>query len=128
RKAFEQMGVVLGEALANAITLIDGVMVIGGGISGAWVLFIPAALAQLNGTIGGEGDKSFDRLVSEVYNLEDPARAEAFYQFESSKIAVPFSDKKVPYVNQKRLPIGHSRLGTSQATALGAYAFALNKL
>lgn len=128
RKAFVRMGTVLGEALANAITLIDGVMVVGGGISGAWELFMPAALKQLNGTIDGAGDKSFNRLVSTVYNLEDSDQAEAFYQFESSEINVPFSEKKVPYVNQKRLPIGRSRLGTSEATALGAYAFALSKL
>lgn len=127
--AFEKMGSVLGEALANAITLIDGIMVIGGGISGAYELFLPTVVEHLNGkNIMGYGDKPLSRLVANVYNLEDEASAEEFYQFKSNQIAVPFSDKEIPYVPEKRLAIGVSRLGTSEATALGAYAFALNNL
>ncbi|HKK45582.1 MAG TPA: ROK family protein [Balneolaceae bacterium] len=127
--AFEKMGSVLGEALANAITLIDGVMVIGGGISGAYELFMPTIMEQLNGkNIMGYGDKPLSRLVANVYNLEDEQSAEEFYHFESKEITVPFSNRKIPYVPETRLPIGISRLGTSEATALGAYAFALNNL
>lgn len=127
--AFEKMGSVLAEALANAITLIDGIMVIGGGISGAYELFLPAVVEHLNGkNIMGYGDKPLPRLVANVYNLEDEQSAEDFYQFQSKKIAVPFSNRKISYVPEKRLAIGISRLGTSEATALGAYAFALNNL
>lgn len=126
--AFREMGEVLGEALANAITLIDGIIVIGGGISGAHDLFLPSVIKQLNGTIKGEGGKQFDRLVSTVYNLEEEASADAFYQFKSQELRVPFSDKTIPYTPEKRIAVGISRLGTSKATALGAYAFALSKL
>jgi len=39
--AWSTFGEILGETLANAITLIDGIIVIGGGLSGAWKLFLP---------------------------------------------------------------------------------------
>jgi len=127
-QAFEKMGSVLGEALANAITLIDGIMVIGGGISAAYELFLPTVMEILNGTIIGYDGDPYPRLIESVYNLEDEQSAEEFYHYESKDITVPFSDEKVPYVPEKRLAIGISRLGTSEATALGAYAFALNNL
>lgn len=127
-KAFENMGSVLAESLANAITLIDGIMVIGGGICGAYELFLPKVVAHLNGTIARGNGELHSRLVSSVYNLEDPDSTEKFYRFESKEIEVPFSEKKVPYVPERRLAIGITRLGTSKATALGAYAFALNQL
>lgn len=126
--AFQKMGKVLGESIANAITLIDGIVVIGGGISGAYDLFVPTVVEHLNGTIASRDGKQFSRLVSTFYDLEDPASEKAFYQFSSKQISIPFSDKKVPYVPERRLAIGRSRLGTSEATALGAYAYALSQL
>jgi glucokinase len=126
--AFEMMGKVLGESLANAITLIDGIIVIGGGISGAYKLFLPTVIEHLSGTISGRGEKRYSRLVSKVYNLEDPQSEEEFYSFKRKEITVPFSDRKVSYIPDKRLAVGVTRLGTSEATALGAYAFALSNL
>ena len=61
-------------------------------------------------------------------NLEDATSAREFYSFKSKEVSVPFSGKKVSYAPEKRLAIGISRLGTSRATALGAYAFALSRL
>lgn len=126
--AFRKMGRVLGEAIANAVTLIDGPVVIGGGISGAADLFLPTVVEHLNGTIRNREGKQFSRLVSTVYNLEDSKSEQAFYRFEQKQIDVPFSQTQVVYVPEKRLAVGLSRLGTSEATALGAYAFALSKL
>jgi glucokinase len=127
-KAFEKMGTILGESLANAVTLIDGIIVIGGGISAAHDLFLPSAVKQLNGTIDGADGKRFSRLVSKVYNLEDEDSANEFYSVNAKEITVPFSDDKITYVPENRLAVGTSRLGTSNATALGAYAFALRQL
>lgn len=127
-KAFENMALVLAESLANAITLIDGIMVIGGGISGAHELFLPKVVEHLNGSIARASGELHSRLVPAVFNLEDAASADAFYTYESMEIQVPFFDKKIRYVPGERLAIGVTRLGTSKATALGAYAFALNQL
>lgn len=127
-QAFNRMGEVLGESLANATTLIDGIVVIGGGISRAYELFLPTVIHHLNGTISGRDGNQFPRVVSTFYNLEDVRSEEHFYRFSPKKISVPFSDKRITYIPERRLAIGVTRLGTSEATALGAYAYALDQL
>jgi glucokinase len=47
---------------------------------------------------------------------------------EVKEIEVPGSKRKVTYDPLERVGVGLSRLGTSKATALGAYAFALSAL
>ncbi|HET9131260.1 MAG TPA: ROK family protein, partial [Terriglobia bacterium] len=44
--AFREMGEAVGDAIANAITLIDGLVVIGGGLSGASEVFLPAVVDE----------------------------------------------------------------------------------
>ena len=48
QRAFEDLGENLGDALANAVTLIDGLVVIGGGLSGAAPLFLPKVVQEMN--------------------------------------------------------------------------------
>jgi glucokinase len=43
-------------------------------------------------------------------------------------ITVPGSQRQVQYDPLPRTAVGISRLGTSEAVAIGAYAFALHKL
>ena len=47
-EAFRRMGEAAGDALASAITLVDGLVVIGGGLTGAAELFLPALVAEMN--------------------------------------------------------------------------------
>src|ERR1019366_3011000 len=47
-EAFRRLGESAGDAMGNALTLIDGLAVIGGGVSGAWPLFLPALVDELN--------------------------------------------------------------------------------
>jgi glucokinase len=51
-----------------------------------------------------------------------------FLKGETREIAVPGSRKKVVYDPLQRIGVGISRLGTTEAVAIGAYAFALHKL
>jgi glucokinase len=127
-EAFRQLGEVVGDAMAHALTLVDGLGVIGGGISGASPLFLPALVGELNGSyINPKGDK-FRRLASVAFNLEDPKQLKSFLKGETRTITVPDSKKKVQYDPLQRIGVGMSRLGTSEAVAIGAYAFALRKL
>jgi glucokinase len=128
RAAFAQLGEVAGDALASALTLIDGLAVIGGGISGAWPLFLPALVAELNGTYTSPDGRSFRRLASTAFNLEDPAQMLEFLRGETRAVRVPGSARTVTYDPLPRVGVGISRLGTSQAVAVGACAFALRKL
>jgi glucokinase len=127
-EAFRQLGEVVGDAMAHALTLVDGLGVIGGGVSGAWPLFLPALVAELNGCYLNPNGKTFRRLAMAVFNLEDPGQLETFLKGEAKEITVPGSSRKVQYDPLQRIGIGMSRLGTSEAVAIGAYAFALRKL
>jgi glucokinase len=51
-----------------------------------------------------------------------------FLAGETRVVKVPGSKRKVKYDPLQRIGIGLSRLGTSEAVAIGACAFALRKL
>jgi glucokinase len=127
-EAFRQLGEVVGDALGNALTLVDGLAVIGGGLSGAAPLFLPALTAELNGTYTAPNGHQFSRLESRAFNLEDPAQLKTFLAGETRVVTVPGSKRKVKYDPMPRIGLGVSRLGTSEAVAIGACAFALRKL
>ena len=127
-EAFRCLGESVGDALGSALTLIDGLAVIGGGVSGAWPLFLPAVVEELNGTYTGPAGNKFRRLASAAFNLEDPAQLGVFLKGETRTIKVPGSGRSLAYDPLQRVGVGMSRLGTSEAVAIGAYAFALQKL
>lgn len=128
KAAFQRMGEVVGDAMGSALTLLDGLAVIGGGVSGAWPLFLPAVVDELNGQYTGPDGNSFRRLVPTAFNLEDPVQLETFLKGEARSIPVPGTDRNVSYDPMARVGVGMSRLGTSEAVAVGAYAFALRAL
>jgi glucokinase len=123
-EAFRQLGEVAGDAMAQALTLIDGLGVVGGGISGAYPLFLPALVDAVNGVF----DSGVQRLCARAYNIEDAAQRDAFLAGERREIRVPWSSRTIVYDPVARTAIGLSRLGTSEAVAIGAYAFALRQL
>lgn len=127
-EAFRRLGESAGDAMGCALTLIDGLAVIGGGVSRAWPVFLPTLVAELNSTYTGADGNAFRRLTQHAFNLEDPAQLEIFLKGDSREITVPGSSRKVQYDSMPRVGVGMSRLGTSEAVAIGAYAFALRQL
>ena len=126
-ETFRRMGEAAGDALANAITLIDAPVVIGGGLTGASDLFLPAIVAELNaGYDSPWGQKP--RLETRAFNLEDASERAAFVKGEAREVGVPGSSRRIAYDPLQRIGVGLSRLGTSKAVAIGAYAFALTAL
>ena len=126
-KSFEEFGAVAADGIAQAITLLDGLIVLGGGLCGNKKYFLPAMMRELNGrikTLSGEKD----RLEMKVYNLDDEEGFKAFCANTVQRIPVPGTDKMVDYDPVKRLGLVFSKLGTSRATAIGAYTFALSQL
>jgi glucokinase len=128
QEAFRRMGEVAGDAIAQAVTLLDSLVVIGGGIAGAHRQFLPAIVEEMNGTYQAPGGEHFPRLAQRAFNLEDPRQLEAFLTGETKELTVPGSSRKVKFDGLQRTGVGISRLGTSEATAIGAYAFALKSL
>jgi glucokinase len=127
-EAFRRLGEVVGDAMAQALTLVDGLAVIGGGISGSAPLFLPALVEELNSTYTAPNGNKFRRLVQVAFNLEDAGQRKKFLKGETREITVPGTNRKLKYDPLARIGIGLSRLGTSEATAIGACAFALRKL
>ena len=127
-EAFRQLGETVGDAMGNALTLIDGLAVVGGGLSGAWPLFLPALVDELNSNYTGPDGKPFRRLASKAFNLQDQNQLEQFLKGETREIRVPLNNHTLRYDPSQRVGVGISRLGTSEAIAIGAYAFALRKL
>lgn len=127
-KAFEELGEEAGNTIAHAITLIDGIVVIGGGLTGASKYFMPSLMNELNGTIGKLNGEKFPRLQMKAYNLNDRNDFENFINSSSITVKIPGTNKEVTYNSSKKIGVAISKLGTSRAVAIGAYNYALNKL
>ena len=127
-RAFEELGEVAGDAMASAVTLFDALIVIGGGLTAAHELFMPALLREMRGKMSSLAGEVFDRLMMKVYNLDDEAEFEQFARGEQRIIDVYGTRKKTIYDPHKRIGVMVSRIGASRAISLGAYAYALNRI
>lgn len=127
-RAFEEMAVVAGDALANAITLVDGLIVLGGGLSGAHPLFLQRLVDEMNSHYHTMAGAAVNRLEVRAFNLENARDLEKFVRGEAREIVVPFSKRKIRYDPLQRIGVGVTRLGTVNAVSIGAYAFALAQL
>ncbi len=127
-KAFEEFAIAAGDAFANAIMLIDGLIVIGGGLSWDHPLFLQRLVDEMNTQYTTMLGTSLNRLEVKVFNLENNYELMQFIKGDTREITVPFSDRKIKYDPLKRVGVGIIRLGTANAVAIGAYAFALNQL
>jgi len=127
-KSYERMGEVLGDAIGNVLTLIDGIAVIGGGVSGAASLFFPKMIDEMKSTYKNHTGDVYGRLSVSAFNLEDDKDMKTFLKGDSKEIKVPGGSKTVMYDPMARIGVGISKIGTSKAVSLGAYAFALNNL
>jgi len=122
--AFKTFARHLGDAIANLINLFDGLVVIGGGITGAASLFMPEVMKVLKGKF----NCGMPRLIHNIYNLDEAQEQEAFFNSKSKKITIPFSEKTIEYFPDKKIGIAMSKINASTAISIGAYAFALNML
>lgn len=127
-KAFATMGEVAGDAMATAVTITDGLIVIGGGITAAGKYLKPAILKEMRSQIKTLGGDTLNRVQMKVYDLDNEAEFAAFARGEQRTIKVYGTNKEVSYDPQKRVGVMFSKIGASTAISLGAYAFALNEI
>lgn len=127
-QAWETFGTVLGQTLANAITLIDGLIVIGGGLSGAHSLFLPKVIEAMNGKFNTKDRQTINRLETRAYNFENKENMNDFLFTDEVKINVPYSKQTILYSPCKKIGVGISKLGTSMAVAIGAAVYANNRI
>lgn len=126
--AFAKFGEAAGYAIAQAACILDGVIVLGGGVSNAAKHFMPALMRELNAEMHTLDGNRLPRVPSRIHNLLDPGEFDEFVAGNTVELPVPGTDKTVKTDTQSRLGITLSHLGTSRATAIGAYCFALNAL
>ncbi len=128
QRAFATFGEAAGYTIAQIACILDGIIVLGGGLSKAHKYFMPAMLRELRAVQHTRSGIAIPRVPSHVYNLEDEAEFAEFARGESVSVPVYGSDECIPCDTRKRLGIITSRIGTSTATSIGAYCFALHKI
>lgn len=128
QEAFAIFGRTAGSAITVAANLIDGLVVLGGGITAAHKWFMPALLGEMRSKLRTLTGDEVGRIQMNVYNLDDPEEFEMFARGNVKQIKVYGSDRTVPYDTHKRIGVAISKLGANHAVSVGAYSFALNEL
>lgn len=128
RKAFATFGEVAGYTIAQCVTVLDGIIVLGGGLSKSHKYYMPSLLKELRAKMKTRSGNTLPRVPSYVYNLEDEAEFKEFAKGKLQEIPIYGTSETIKCDTQKRLGIITSHIGTSEATTIGAYSFALHKL
>lgn len=127
--AFKKFAKSAGNALANASSLTDSLVVLGGGVARAWPLFLEDLVNAMNYPYDlPYTNEKLTRMEVKVYNLEDKEGFKNFLKGKKQTIKVPYSNRTITYDSEKRIGVGVSKLGTEKAIALGAYYYAINHL
>ncbi len=127
-KAFAELGEIAGDAMATAVTLTDGLIVIGGGITAARKYIMPSLLKELRSKMKTLTGDELNRVQMEVYDLDNEQEFAAFAKGRPQTLKVYGTDRYVAYDPHKRVGVTISKMGASRAISVGAYAFALNQL
>lgn len=127
-RSFHELGEMAGDAIIRALNIVDGLIVIGGGVAGAARYIVPGIIEEMNQQVHTFSGLSFPCLQMEVFNLLEKEGVKKFLKEEDTMVNIPFSEKQVFYTSHKKTGITVSVLGTNKAVSLGAYAFALSKL
>lgn len=128
KEAFATMGRTAGAAIATAVTLTDGLIVLGGGVTAASRWIMPALLTEMRSKLHTLGGEDVNLVQMKVYDLDNTEEFAQFAKGEVKTIKVYGSERTVEYDTQKRVGIAISRMGASEAICMGAYSFALSEL
>jgi glucokinase len=127
KECFRQLGQRTGYVLRCANLLIDGLIVIGGGLSGSGRFFMPALIQEMNRSMQDlEGRVLKPPLLA--FDMEDEISCQRFLEGNYQTLRIPGTDISLKVNTQKATGVGLSVLGTGQAIATGAYIYALNQL
>ena len=128
QESFRQLGQVTAATLVNVLNIVDGIVVVGGGLShnAKWIL--PGMMEEFARPVGTFTGSLLPTLQSEVYNFEDPDERAAFLEDKDVYLDVPHTDRQVLYCAQRKVAVTISELGASKAINLGAYNYAIQQL
>lgn len=127
-KSFEELGEIAANSLIHVLDIIDGILVIGGGLAGAYKYFLPSMVKEFRQSLFSFSGQAFPVLQMDVFDLTSKESFDEFIKNETEQVEVPFKNRKVNYEKRKKIGIIPSILGTSKAISVGAYAYALHEL
>lgn len=132
-RSFELLGEVAADSIAHVIAIVDGLVVLGGGLMGAQKFIMPALMEELRTSLHTFSGDSFNRLETQVFDLTDVNDQQKFYASASENRFISFKNAEsvkmdIRYNERKQTAIAVSSLGTNRAIAIGAYNFALHQL
>lgn len=127
-RCFAEMGEATGEVILPAANLTDGLVVLGGGMTGASRYIKPSILKVMRSKIRTLDGKELGRIPMKVYDLDNEEEFAEFAKGEQQKMKIYGSEIEVDFDPQKRIGVTVSKLGAGKAIAIGAYAFALDQL
>lgn len=127
-QSFKRLGQAAGFTIAESLNIVDGIIVIGGGLSKAYKYILPSMIEEMNSSRTSIDKIHFPRLQMKAYNLMDEKERKLFLKDESKEVMIPQTDKYVKYSLSKKTGIIVSEMGASKAVFLGAYNYALTQL
>ena len=128
RETFAELGRVAADAVVHAIDIVDGIVVVGGGIANNWKYIFPAMVDEMNSTLGAFSGAKFPCLQMKVLDLTTEDGMSEFLADRSKMVKVLGSGREVRYNNEMKIGVTYSHIGTSTAISLGAYAYALAQI
>ncbi len=127
-KSFMLLGQHLGDVIANLITIIDGIVVIGGGIAGAQKYIIPGIKKELNNKFIDYSGNEINRLMQDVYFLNEENQFNDFLKRTDIEVIAPGSGKLLHYQEKPKTGIIFSKYDTSDMIHSGAYHFVISRI
>ncbi|MBN2362537.1 ROK family protein [candidate division WOR-3 bacterium] len=128
KSAFYKFARSAADALADSVCLIDGLVVLGGGISFAHDVFLEKLVEEMNTPFDSIHGGKIPRTETGIFNLEKRDELEIYLEGKRITLTVPGSSKKVSVDTLRGTGVGITKLGTERAAALGAYVYALSTL
>ena len=126
--SFNELGIMAGAAIASVLNVVDGLVVIGGGVSGASKYILPALITELRAQLTTFSGNKFPCVSMQVYNGEDESERARFLSLSDSQVVIPGTHLTTTYHQLKQTLVLCSKEGASRSIMRGAYAYALQKI
>lgn len=127
-ESFKRLGQAAGFTIAESLNIVDGIVVVGGGLSKAHKYILPSMIEEMNSSRTAIDKLHFPRLQMKAYNLMNDEEKRLFLKDESKKVVIPQTDKFAKYNLSKKTGVVISEIGASMAVFLGSYNYALSQL
>ena len=108
--------------------MLDAIVVVGGGLTGAMKYIKPSLLRTMRENILTISGETLPRVQMRVFDLDEEGDFSTFVMGDSREIKIYGSDRTVVYDPMKRTGVAVSRIGASKAISIGAYNYALTQL